>query len=155
MFDKGSAKFNVQIKSFRADNAPLNTTEFKNDLENKGQTISLSGVRAHHQNGAAERAIKTITSWARLMMLHTILHCPEQTMLDLWPFAMAHVVYCLNHLPSKNDRILPLEAFTGARFSNYEHLKCLHVRGSPCYVLDPRLQDEKKIPKWAPRSRQG
>jgi hypothetical protein len=88
-------------------------------------------------------------------MLHAILHWPEQTTLDLWPFAMDHAVYCWNHLPSKNGRISPLEAFTGTRFSNYEHLKRLHVWGSPCYVLDPRLQDEKKIPKWAPRCRQG
>ena len=27
--------------------------------------------------------------------------------------------------------------------------------GSPSYVLDPRLQDGKKIPKWEPRSRKG
>jgi hypothetical protein len=145
----------VQIKSFRADNAPFNAAEFKNDLENKGQTISFSCVGAHHQNGTAERAIKTITSWSRTMMLHTILHWPEQTTLDLRPFAMDHVVYCWNHLPSKNERISPLEAFTGTRFSNYEHLKRLHVWGSPCYVLDPLLRDEKKIPKWAPRCRQG
>jgi hypothetical protein len=55
----------VKIKSFRADNAPFNAAEFKNYLENKGQTISFSGVGEHHQNGAAERAIKTITSWER------------------------------------------------------------------------------------------
>jgi hypothetical protein len=152
-FEKGSAQFDVQIKSFRAGNAPFNADEFKNDLENKGQTISFSGVGAHHQNGAAERAIKMITYWALTMMLHAILHWPEQTTLDLWPFAMDHAVYCWNHFPSKNDRISPLEAFTG--FSNYEHLKRLHVWGSPCYVLHRRLQNEKKIPKWEPRYRQG
>jgi hypothetical protein len=154
-FEKDSAQFDVQIKSFRADNAPFNAAEFKNDLENKGQTISFSGVGAHHQNGAAKRSIKTITSWARTMMLHAILHWPEQTTLDLWPFAMDQAVYCWNHLPSKNERISPLEAFTWSRFSNYEHLKRLHVWGSPCYILDLRLQDEKKIPKWALQCRQG
>jgi hypothetical protein len=61
-FEKGSRQLNVQIKSFRADNAPFNAAEFQNDLDNKGQTITCSGVGAHHQNGAAERAIKTITS---------------------------------------------------------------------------------------------
>jgi hypothetical protein len=154
-FEKGSRQFNVPIISFRADNAPFNAAEFQSDLDNKGQTITFSSVGVHHQNGAAERAIKTITSWSRTMMLHAILHWPEQTTLDMWPFAMDHAVYCWNHLPSKNDRISPLEAFTGTRFSNYEHLKCLHVWGSPCYVLDPRLQDEKKIPKWEPRCRRG
>jgi hypothetical protein len=34
------------------------------DLVTKGQTLSLSGVGAHHQNGVAERAIQTVTQWA-------------------------------------------------------------------------------------------
>jgi hypothetical protein len=36
-----------------------------------------------------------------------------------------------------------------------EHLKRLRVWGSRCYVLDLRLQDEKKILKWEPRCRKG
>jgi hypothetical protein len=76
-FEKGSRQFNVQIKSFRADNAPFKAAEFHSDLDNKGQTITFSGVGAHHQNGAAERAIKTITYWSRTMMLHVILHWLE------------------------------------------------------------------------------
>jgi hypothetical protein len=31
----------------------------------------------------------------------------------------------------------------------------LRVWGRPVYVLDPRLQDGKKLPKWYPRSRRG
>jgi hypothetical protein len=71
------------------------------------------------------------------MMLHAILHWPEQTTLDLWPFAMDHAVYCWNHLPSKNQRISPLEAFTGIRVSNYEHLKRLHVWEARATFLIP------------------
>jgi hypothetical protein len=107
-FEKGSGKFNVNINTFRADNAPFNAVEFKSDLDNKGQVITFSSVGAHHQNGAAKRAIKTITSWSRTMMLSAILHWPEQTTLDLWPFAMDFAVYCWNHLPSKNKIISPL-----------------------------------------------
>jgi hypothetical protein len=59
-FEKGSGQFNVKIKTLRSDNAPFNAAEFKNDLDNKYQSIAFSGVGAHHQNGAAERAIKTI-----------------------------------------------------------------------------------------------
>jgi hypothetical protein len=111
-FEKGSGQFNSKVKSFRADNAPFNAIEFKSDLNNKGQYIMLSGVGAHHHNGVAKQASKTITSWSCTMMFHIILHWPAQTMPDLWPFAMDHAVYCWNHLPSKIDRILPLETFT-------------------------------------------
>jgi hypothetical protein len=30
-----------------------------------------------------------------------------------------------------------------------------HVWGCPAYVLDLKIQDEKKIPKWQPKSRRG
>jgi hypothetical protein len=154
-FEKGAAQFGVHIWTFKADNAPFSSIEFTNDVANKGQDIACSGVGSHHQNGVAERAIKTITSWARTMMLHAILHCTDQTTLDLWSFTMDHAAYCWNHFPNKSERIAPLEAFTGAMFSNYQHLMILHVWGGPCYVLDPSLQDEKQNPKWEPRCRQG
>ena len=38
---------------------------------------------------------------------------------------------------------------------HWEHFRRLHVLGAPVYVLDPKLQDGKKIPKWEPRSRLG
>ena len=34
-------------------------------------------------------------------------------------------------------------------------LKDLHVWGSPCFVLDPKLESGAKIPKWDPRSTVG
>jgi hypothetical protein len=36
-----------------------------------------------------------------------------------------------------------------------ELLKRLHVWGNPTYVLDPTIQDGKKLPKWKPRARRG
>jgi hypothetical protein len=112
-FDKGAAQFNVNIRKFKADNAPFSAIEFKNYVANKGQEITFSGVYAHHPIGIAQREINAITSWSRMMMLHTILHWLEQTTLYLWSFSMDHTVYCWNHLPNKAHRIAPLEAFTG------------------------------------------
>jgi hypothetical protein len=48
--------------------------DFVADLESKGQTIDYSGTGARHQNGVAERAIQTVTRWARSMFLHSIIH---------------------------------------------------------------------------------
>jgi hypothetical protein len=60
-----------------------------------------------------------------------------------------------NHLPTRDSRISPVELFTNTIFANYNHLTRAHVFGCPVYVLDPRLQDSKKIPKWTIRSRRG
>ncbi|KAG7341235.1 reverse transcriptase RNA-dependent DNA polymerase [Nitzschia inconspicua] len=115
----------------------------------------LSGVGAHYQNGVAERSIQTVTQWARAMLLHLALHWPEQSRLDLWPFALEHAVYLWNHMPKKDSLLAPVQLFTGAVFDDYHHLQHSHVWGCPTYVLDPKLQDGKKIPKWDLRSRRG
>jgi hypothetical protein len=106
-FEKGATQLGVHIRTFKADNAPFSSIEFMNDVATKGQDITFSGVGAHHQNGVAERAIKMITSWARTMVLHAILHWPKQTTLDLWPFTMDHAAYCWNRLSNKSERIAP------------------------------------------------
>ena len=38
---------------------------------------------------------------------------------------------------------------------NYAELQTCKVWGCPAYVLDPRIQDGKKLPKWQPKSRRG
>ena len=48
----------------------------------------------------------------------------------------------------------PLELFCGTKF-NAPVLQSQHVWGCPVYVLDPTLQDGKKLPKWQPRSWHG
>jgi hypothetical protein len=51
--------------------------------------------------------------------------------------------------------IAPVELFTGATFQDFDHISTARVWGCPAYVLDPKLQDGKKIPKWDPRARRG
>jgi hypothetical protein len=119
------------------------------------QQLTFSGVGAHHQNGVAELAISTVTQWARSMLLHQALHWPDESRLDLWPFALEHAVYLWNHLPRKDSLIAPVELFTGSTFDNFAHIAKARVWGCPVYVLDPNLQDGNKISKWNPRSRRG
>ncbi|MBE0451949.1 MAG: hypothetical protein IBX70_14070, partial [Clostridia bacterium] len=145
----------VNVKAYRADNLPFNSARFKEDIQLKHQTIDFSGVGAHHQNGVAERSIATVTNWARTLLLHFVLHWPDAADLELWPFALEMAVYCWNNLPKRETRRAPLEVFARELFPNYAHLRRLHVWGCPVYVLDPKLQDGKKLPKWNPRARRG
>ncbi len=89
------------------------------------------------------------------MLLHAVIHWPDQTEVHLWPFAMEYAVYLWNHLPQKQSLYAPIELFSGSKFGSYDHLLRTHVWGCPVYVLDPRLQDGKKLPKWEPRARRG
>ena len=125
------------------------------DLKVNKQTITFSGVGAHHQNGVAERCIQTITRSARAMLLHSVLMWPDEADLALWPFAMSHALYLWNMIPHRDSRLSPEEQFSRTKTTEYTRLQRLHVFGCPVYVLDPALQDGKKIPKWNPRARRG
>ena len=149
------ANFGRRVKAYHIDNAPFQSVTFRESLVSENQTITFSGVGAHHQNGAAERAIKTITWWARTMMLYAIIMWTEHANTELWPMAMDQAVFIWNHLPRQDSKLSPMELLSGKLFSNHEHLQRLHVFGAPCFVLDPKLQDGNSLPKWKRRARQG
>ena len=89
------------------------------------------------------------------MMLHSALHWPDQADINLWSFAMQHAAFIWNNLPDETSGLAPIEYLTGSRLASYDCLRQLHVWGYPVFVLDPKLQDGKKLPKWKPRSRLG
>ena len=53
-----------------------------------------------------------------------------------------------------NTGVAPLELITGARL-NPNDLRGMRVWGCPCYVLDPKVQDGNKLPRWVPKARRG
>ncbi len=115
----------------------------------KHQQQIFSGVDAKHQNGLAEQSIQTIMSMACTFMIHVSLHWDEQgsDAVALCPFAVLHVVWLYNHLPNGVTGLSPMKILTGTHL-DHRDLLCTHVWGWPVYVLDPKLQDGKKIPKW-------
>jgi hypothetical protein len=52
------------------------------------QTITLTGVNQHNQNGIAERNIRIICDRARAMLFHAIEKWPDAITVCLWPFAL-------------------------------------------------------------------
>jgi hypothetical protein len=80
---------------------------------------------------------------------------PGQAKPDLWPYALEHSVHIWNHLPNHHTRLAPVELFTGVKLPDYKAVNQARVWGCPAYVLDPTIQDAKKLPKWKLRSRCG
>lgn len=143
------------VKKYQADNGIFNSSEFTQALEDVHQVIQFSGVGAKFQNSVAERAIGTCQNMARAMLLHVRLHWLDEFDPNLWPFALDYAVWIYNHIPMP-DRggFSPEELFSRSK-GGCELLRRLRVFGCPAYVLDPKLQDGKKIPKWEPRARCG
>ena len=64
---------------------------------------------------------------------------------------MNYAVHLHNHTPRRIDGQCPVELWTKS-VSNHSQLLNAHPWGCPVYVLDPRLQNGFKIPRWEPRS---
>ena len=124
----------------------------------KQQKIRFIGAGASHQNGAAERSIKTVVTMSRTMVMHAALRCPEDTLsTDIWPMEMDYSVLVYNRSPDMQSGLSAIEIWSRSRFETVlETLINCHVWGCPTCFLEPKLQKPGvKIPKWAPRSRRG
>jgi hypothetical protein len=99
-FEALANSYGITVTNYLGDNVPFNSQEFQADLTSKHQKLVFSGVGAHHENGVAERAIVTVTSFACAMLLHSAFHWPTQANLQLWPFALEYAVLLWNHLLS-------------------------------------------------------
>ena len=60
----------VDIQSYRAGNGIFAVAEFKTDISNINQRTQFCGVGAYHQNGIAEKNIRTFVEKVIIVLLH-------------------------------------------------------------------------------------
>jgi transposase InsO family protein len=68
-FKRNAKSYGVNIKHYHADNGRFKNKAFKKSIEDSGQTISFSGVGAHHQNGIAEKRIGVVYLYPQVAIL--------------------------------------------------------------------------------------
>jgi hypothetical protein len=152
-YEKLCLDHGIIVDTYLADNGVFKANTFVQHILEHSQRLRFCGVNAHHQNGIAERSIRTVSDMARAMMLHACVHWKDGIDSTLWPMATNYATYIYNHLPNSNG-IAPADLFSGSTFPRHK-LRDIHTWGCPVYVLDPTLQQGKKLPKWQPRSRKG
>ena len=152
-FETFAARYNIQIKAYRADNGAYAASTFRIACDSKHQKLTFCAVGLHQQNGKAERAIGVIQTTARTILLHATANWPTIINDSFWPFAIRHAVNLHNVTPSTTNHKTPWELFTGELPP--WHLSDFRVFGCPSYVLHKELQDGSKRPKWTTRSWQG
>jgi hypothetical protein len=124
---------------------------WKYDIERKVQTLTFSGVGAHHQNGRAEKRIRDLQDQSRTSLIHANKLLPDAISVELWPYALRHANDCFNMSPFPNEQGKPLEKFSWSKIR--PDFKQIHSFGCPAYALDGRIQSGKKANKWEVRAR--
>lgn len=83
------------MKTFKTDCAPqFKDRIFTDYVQSNGISLEYSAPYSHHQNGIAERAIRSIREMGISQMIHA--RAPPY----LWPYAFRHSVYLMNRLPT-------------------------------------------------------
>ena len=95
-------KNGIKIRRYYSDNGIIKSKAFMKDVDKNYQTIDFCGVDAHHQNGIAERSIRTIIESARTLLLHAHFNWPDKISYNLLPFAVRDGVNIHNNLPQKD-----------------------------------------------------
>ena len=152
-FESELTLMGITVVNYHTDNGVFTAAEYQDEIAKMDQTMTLSGVGAHHQNVVAQHAIGTVMGIARTMMLHAKMHWPKEVSTALWPMVAKQAQFLVNHVPNLNN-VCPLDVLLKTVVPR-DALKNQHVWGEPTYVLDPCLQDGHKIPKFEPRARCG
>ena len=87
------------------------------EMLDKQKNMKFSGAGTSYQNGASERAIKTLVPMSRTMLMHTALICPEYTLsTDIWPMSMDYSVWFYNRIPDMQSGFSAIEIWSRSRF---------------------------------------
>ena len=140
----------ILVNTYLADNRFFKANNFVQHIHNNNQCIFYCGINAHCKNSVAERSICTVSEISHAMMLHLSLFWKNGIGSNLWPMATSYSNYILNQMLNA-EYIAPDYLFNGTKFP-CNKLKYIHVWGCTVYVLDPTLQQGRKLPKWQQQS---
>ena len=102
-FEAFSANRGVVIKSYHADNGIFRANAWMYDCKCMRQPMTFAGVAAHHQNGYAERRIRTLQEMARIMLVHGNKRWKTAVTIQLWPCALRMANSMINEAPNMQD----------------------------------------------------
>jgi hypothetical protein len=142
----------ILVQDYLTDSGAFKANKFVKHIDVTHQLMRFCGINAHHQNGADERAIQTIINMDRSMILHASMHWKDGIDASLWPQAVTYATHVYNTTPKYG--VCPADIFFGSAVPRHR-LMDIHVWGCPVYVLDRKIQQGQKLPRWAPRSKIG
>ena len=154
-FEEYALQRGVRIKAYHADNGIFRANKWVESCRENRQPLTFAGVNAHHQNGLAERRIRSLQEMTRAMLIHANKKWNKAITPNLWPYAMRMANDIMNETPNMQDihKRTSEQLFSATIVQhNVKHQKTF---GCPVYVLDSKLQSGNIFHKWNARSKVG
>ena len=98
-FEKFAFNQGVIPLTYLTDSDAFKANKFVQHIRDTNQKIQYCGTNAHHQNGVAERAIRTISNMARAMIIHAAALWKHGIDSSMWPMAIQYATYVYNNIP--------------------------------------------------------
>ena len=153
-FELFSRNFGVTILHYHGDNGRFAENLFMIHACKRGQRVTHCGVNAHDfQNGIAERRIKDLQDRGRTMMVHAKHNWPDAIEPWMWPFANHRLANEAHNCTPVREDLSSITLYSQSRV--LPNLNRLHPFGCPVYVLNEKMQSDKKGPKWDERAKCG
>ena len=149
-FEQFAAPQGINVWQYHCDNGRFTDNAFANHCDQQRQSIIYCGIKAHFQNGIAEKASCNLQESARKQLLHAIACWPKAMHIALWPHTLRFAAHLHNMLPILDNKVSRLEKFTTIGVG--VNLKHFHAFGCPVYALHGNLMSGSKVPKWSPRA---
>jgi hypothetical protein len=113
----------------------------------KGNLSPFLALECNNKMFGLSMLFKQKLYMACYFMVHSSLHWTDQGLDDisLWPFAVKHAVWLYRCIPNRLSGITSLELLTESKADHLD-LLCSHVWGCLAIVLDPKLQNDQKLP---------
>jgi len=113
-----SLEYVVLASEYLTDIGVFKSNALVRHIREHNQKLIIGGVNAHHQNGIAERAIRTMSEMTREQLLHASSLWKEGISSALWPMAVDYASFIYNNLPGDSG-VSPNDLFIETQTSIY------------------------------------
>jgi hypothetical protein len=77
VFEAYASTFGIDIRHYHADNGIFNEKAWRQLCSKSHQGLSFAGVNGHHQNGQAERRVRSLQNTPRTVLIHANHRWPQ------------------------------------------------------------------------------
>ena len=86
----------VNIRNYHSEDGIFRSARWMNHFKDTQQGLTFAGVNYHHQNGRAERRIRSLQDLARCQMIHSQHRWPITITSNLWTYTTCHASANIN-----------------------------------------------------------